>query len=202
MNEERRLFTMSISFILLFLSMCFFISCGLEQKRKEAEKKHNAALQFKEELIEEFSIHSLLPHDWTFIGLNSEMYTDRDYVYLSVPSQIDRNLTLQTANEDKYFFGIDPIYIRLKLKKDATLYVIYSDISTDLESRWLNEQNGWKKEEFTVETSQWQYQSTRLVRSRFFPGGSEVNLGGNGCLSSYCGNYTVVFVPESPGIDQ
>ena len=193
---------MSISSILLFLSMFFFISCGLEQKRKEAENKHNAALLLKEELIDEFSIHSLLPHDWTFIGLNSEMYTDRDYVYLSVPSQIDRNLTLQTANEDKYFFGIDPIYIRLKLKKDATLYVIYSDISTDLESKWLNEQNGWKMEEFRVETSQWQYQSTRLVRSRFFPGGSEVNLGGNGCLSSYCGNYTVVFVPESPDIDK
>ena len=178
--------------ILIFI--CFNIGCISELNKRE-RSNHIKALALKDKLVEDLSVNSALPISWNLINFEIRMYMDRNYVYLKVPPELRGHLALKTANSDKNYFQNSIPYITFKLKEDAKIYVIYSDINTDLDIKWLNEENGWIKEDLQIETSQWRYQSTRLIKSRSFSKGDAVELWGNGCLSKNCGNYTIVIIP-------
>ncbi len=145
-------------------------------------------------LIAEFSVRSDEPYLWSMIEPGSEIYLDRSYVYTIVPRELMGLPVLRPTNNDKYYGynEADFPFISFRVKKDVTLYIIYTNRHTNLEKTWLNRDKGWVKENFIVETTLAETKSKRLVSSRFFPAGSRVELGGNGCRKRDCDMYTVV----------
>jgi len=178
------------------LSCLLAVFCGVDPYKKEEKIIRGQILRLKDDLIDDFTINSERPYDWTLIGIGSRVYMDRDFEYLSVPSELLGNLVLKPSNNDKFYGFTDPPYISFKLKKNATIYIIYTNVSSSLEALWLNEAKGWKKAASQVEITLWYYKSTRHVRSQFFGSGALVKLGGNACSENKCDMYTVVIVPE------
>jgi hypothetical protein len=145
-------------------------------------------------LIREFFLRSDEPYLWSRLTPGTNLYIDRYYTYTSVPPRLEGQPVLVTANSDKYYDYNDKDFpfISFRMTRDATVYIIYSGRFTGLETTWLNRENGWIKENLLVRTGQVERKSARLVRSRFYPAGSVVELGGNGCRKRDCDMYTVV----------
>jgi hypothetical protein len=189
--------SLSISACLLF--SVFSCSDYYDEQKEFFERVQVEAQKLRNELIGDFSVNSNLESSWTLIGPGSKMYTDRSYTYTAVPEVVLGNLAFQPANDDKFFSETDPPYLSFRLKKKATVYVVYTNLSTNLVLRWLNENNGWKDEEFTIGTTLWSYKSLRFVKSQTFPENAEVKLGGNGCTQDNCDMYTVIIAPFKNG---
>lgn len=144
-------------------------------------------------VVDEFSVFSNEPYLWSSFAAGGQIYIDRDYVYSSAPPQLKGLPILRTANNDKYYDNEAALpFISFRVKKDVTVYIIYTDRFTNLEQTWLNSANGWIKESFTVSTDLAETKSKRSVCSKYFPAGSLVKLGGNGCRNRDCDMYTVV----------
>jgi len=150
------------------------------------------------ELIGDFVVMSQAPYRWTVFEAGRRMFVDRPHEYRSAPPALNGRLTLMTANGDKYWEAVETTFISFVVKRDSVVYVLYHPRFTQLEDVWLNERYGWKREAFVVGTSQGGVKAKRQVRSRFFPGGSRVELGGTGCVMRNCDMYTVVVVPAPP----
>jgi hypothetical protein len=150
----------------------------------------------KNELIGDFFVHSSKTYRWFFLEKYKTVYTDRKYVYTSVPDTLRGCLALKTANGDKYRKMTD-LLISFTVKKAAIIYVIYTDIYTYLENDWLSDKEGWDLKSFSVRTNLSSRKAMRLVRGKFFPSGSKVKLFGNGCISRNCDMYSVVVVPQN-----
>ena len=182
--EMRRvtLNTVCILFILFF--------CGASRADTNSiEKTANS-------LISGFDVISGQPYRWSLLEKGTRVYINRKrQTYTEVPTPLAGQLTLRTSNNDKFFEAVESPFISFKVKKKVKVYVLYSNFYTQLEEVWLNDRNGWRKEDFVVKTNTSQNKATRLVRSKIFPAGSEVKLDGNGCVIKNCSMYTVVIVP-------
>lgn len=151
-------------------------------------------------LVSGLTVGSGLPYEWTSIGGGTAMYIDRAYTYQApIPTVLDGEVALRTANDDKFSDSSVPDFITFTVTQDATVYVLYTTVNTTLESTWLASANGWSPESFTVTTSLGGSEADRLVRSRVYSSGSLVELGGNGSTSGTSSMYTVVVVPATGG---
>ena len=149
------------------------------------------------ELISGFHVISGKEYKWSLLEPGSMIYTGgrRQHTYTTVPPQLAGQLVLRTANMDKYYEAAESPFISFKAKKSITVYVLYSDFYTQMEEVWLNERQGWHKEDFVVRTSISKNKTLRRVYSKSFQAGSKVILDGNGCVIKNCSMYTVVIVP-------
>jgi len=110
-----------------------------------------------------------------------------------VPSALNGQLVLQTANNDKQ--STDSSFISFTVNQSSTVYVLDAPASATLESDWLNAAHGWTLQSYTATIST-ASGGTRQVRvwSKTFVTGSQVTLGGNEGTSD-SNMYTVVVVP-------
>ena len=122
------------------------------------------------------------------------MYSDRTYTFGSIPSVFSNQTAIRTANDDKLTSASSPL-LSFTLNQDANVYILYTNVNSNLESTWLTSSNGWLQDSFTVPSNLGGSEATRLVKHKFFPQGSAITLNGNGGLSSTNSMYTVVVVP-------
>ena len=147
-------------------------------------------------LVSGLSVGSGEPYEWFTMAAGEDLYIDRSYAYSApVPAVANGQITLRTANDDKFSPATTPDFITFTANQDATVFVLYTLVNTTLEADWLNGAGGWGAEGFTVATTLAGAESDRRVRSRFFTGGNLVELGGNGATSGTSSMYTVVVVP-------
>lgn len=186
---------------LIGITLFCLLSCSDSYKKEQQviEKMQVEAQQLKEELIADLEVNSARATNWTLIFSGSRMYSDRNYIYSTVPPELTGNLVLQPANDDKFYKGAAPPFITFRLKKSAKIYVLFTPVSTTLVTQWLNEKEGWVDEEFVVETSIGSFKARRFVKSQYFPEDALVEFGGNGCLVDNCDTFTVVIIPEIKG---
>src|SRR5262249_26380181 len=133
-------------------------------------------------------------YQWVTLTAGQSGYTDRSYTYVSVPSALNGQLALQTANNDKQ--STDPSFISFNVNQNSTVYVMDSSSDATLESDWLNAAHGWTLQSFTATVST-VTGGARQVRvwSTSFSASSQVVLGGNdGNFNSNM--YTVAVVPS------
>ena len=176
--------------LFLFCIISVFLSCSAGPV--EASHVDNRA----KDLISGFHVISGKEYKWSLLEPGSRMYIDRrQHTYTTVPPQLTGQLVLRTVNKDKYYEAADSPFISFKAQKKITVYVLYSDFYTQLEEVWLNERQGWHKEDFVVGTSLSKNKAARRVYSKTFAAGSKVVLDGNGCVIKNCSMYTVVIVP-------
>ncbi|MBD3242686.1 MAG: hypothetical protein GF331_18995 [Chitinivibrionales bacterium] len=151
---------------------------------------------FVQALVESFTCAGAGAYVWSTLATGTDIYTDRDYTYTSVPAAMEGQPVLRTAMDDKNSDAADPDYISFTLTDDATVYVLYTAVNATLETTWLNGAHGWTKETYTVGTTiPGAGEADRTVASRHVSGGSTVNLGGHGATASATSMYTVVVVP-------
>jgi hypothetical protein len=146
-------------------------------------------------LVSNLVVKSSNAYRWTTLSAGQTVYTDRSYTYLSVPSALNGQLVLQTANNDKQ--SSDPSFLGFTVNQSSTVYVMDAPANATLESDWLNAAHGWTLQSFTATIST-ATGGARQVRvwSKVFAAGTQVTLGGNeGTADSNM--YTVVVVPAS-----
>ena len=147
-------------------------------------------------LVSGLTVGSGEAYEWFTLTAGENLYIDRTYTYSSpVPPLLDGQVALRTANDDKASPATTPDFVAFTVNQNATVLVLYTLVNTTLETDWLNGTGGWGAEGFTVATTLAGAESDRRVRSRFFAGGSLVELGGNGATSGTSSMYTVVVVP-------
>jgi hypothetical protein len=145
-------------------------------------------------LVSNLAVKSSNAYQWATLTANQSVYTDRSYQYVSIPSALNGQLVLQTANNDKQ--STDSSFISFTVNQNSTVYILDSPSSANLESDWLNAAHGWTLQSYTVAVSTVSG-GTRQVRvwSKTFTAGSQVILGGNKGNSD-SNMYTVVVVPS------
>jgi hypothetical protein len=145
-------------------------------------------------LVSNLAVKSSNTYQWATLTAGQSVYSDRSYSYVSVPSSLNGQLVLQTANSDKQ--STDPSFISFTVNQSSTVYVMDAPANATLESDWLNAAHGWTLQSFTATIST-ASGGTRQVRvwSKTFAAGSLVTLGGNEGTSD-SNMYTVVIVPN------
>lgn len=126
---------------------------------------------------------------------NTLMYTDRTYTFRTVPTELNNQIAIRTANEDKRFSGTSPL-LTFQLLQDSTVYVLYTNLNSTIETAWLNAGNGWIADTFTVPTALTGAERDRLVKHKAFAAGLVV-LNGNAGTSENNSMYNVVVVPSN-----
>jgi hypothetical protein len=124
------------------------------------------------------------------------MYIDRTHRWFGspTPSSINGQFTLRTANDDK-FSSANATHVSFTVNQASTVYVLYTTVSTTLESTWLTDANGWSLEDYTVPTTLPGAEAARKVRKKTFAAGATVTLRGNGSTNHRSSMYNVVVVP-------
>jgi hypothetical protein len=146
-------------------------------------------------LVSKLVVKSSNAYRWTTLSAGQTVYSDRSYTYLSVPSVLNGQLVLQTANNDKQ--STDSSFIGFTVNQNSTVYVMDAPANATLESDWLNAAHGWTLQSYTATIST-ASGGTRQVRvwSKVFAAGSQVTLGGNDGTSD-SNMYTVVIAPTT-----
>jgi hypothetical protein len=134
-------------------------------------------------------------YQWFDLASGQNMYIDRTFRFGSpVPAPINGQLTLRTANDDK-FSSANATHVSFTVNQASTVYVLYTTVSTTLESTWLTDANGWSLEDYTVPTTLPGAETARKVRKKTFAAGATVTLNGNGSTNYISSMYNVVVVP-------
>lgn len=179
----------TIPIVLIIMLSCFIVSAAA-----------NDIDELVNRLISDFQVISGKPYQWSLLEKGGRVYINRKtHIYTEFPPCLAGRLTLRTSNKDKYYEAVASPFISFKVKKEVKVYVLCSDFYTQLEEVWLNERNGWHKENFIVKTNISGSKANRRVYSKTFPAGSKVILDGNGCVIKNCSMYTVVIAPKIPG---
>jgi hypothetical protein len=127
------------------------------------------------------------------LGAGSLTYTDRAYTFTSVPSLLEGQEFIRSANDDKTAAGAD--YLTFSLAADATVFVLFDDRVATLPA-WLND-GTWSLTADKVGTTD----ITRRIYQKQYHAGT-VRLGGNagapmaGAASNY--NVAAVALPTPP----
>ena len=171
-----------------------FAACGSGEKTAQAPGVLAEKMPVAQ-ILTNFRTDSRFRYEWAPLLSGGQMYTDRGYFYIGVPPDLSGFPALKPANDDKYSSAEQVDFITFTLTRKARVYIIYTNLNTRLEARWLTGVNGWQREKLLIETTLTENKSTRLVRSREFPAGAKVALGGNGCEIYDCDMFTVVIEP-------
>jgi hypothetical protein len=126
------------------------------------------------------------PYQTDTLSARQSTYTDRGYTFTTVPSVLDNQEFIRTANNDKG--ATNPDFLTFTLTADATVYVLFDDRATL--PAWLND-GTWTPTGDTVGTTD----VTRNVYQKRFSAGT-VQLGGNAMapMSGSNSMYNVVAV--------
>ena len=157
------------------------------------------AIQTARTLVSNLVVASGRAYQWFDLASGQNMYIDRTYRFGSpIPASINGQFTLRTANDDK-FSSANATHVSFTVNQASTVYVLYTTVSTTLESTWLTDANGWSLEDYTVPTTLAGAQAARKVRKKTFAAGATVTLGGNGSTNYISTMYNVVVVPADGG---
>ena len=123
----------------------------------------------------------------------SQVYTDRDYTFGSLPRYLDGQTAIITANDDKTV--TDASYLEFELVGDSDIYILFDERGTTLPA-WLEDDYDEIDDTVTIDGDS---ESTdRTVYKRVMAAGS-VRLPGRASPRAGVGaNYTVVIVPHRP----
>src|SRR5262249_48188923 len=86
-------------------------------------------------LVSNLAVKSNNAYRWFTLTAGQSVYSDRSYSYVSVPSSLNDQLVLQTANNDKQ--STDPSFISFTVNQNSTVYILDSPSNANLESDWL-----------------------------------------------------------------
>ena len=155
------------------------------------------AIQTARTLVSNLVVASGRAYQWFDLASGQNMYIDRTYRFGSpIPASINGQFTLRTANDDK-FSSANATHVSFTVNQASTVYVLYTTVSTTLESTWLTDANGWSLEDYTVPTGA---EAARKVRKKTFAAGATVTLRGNGSTNYISSMYNVVVVPAWRGV--
>ena len=157
------------------------------------------AIQTARTLVSNLVVASGRAYQWFDLASGQNMYIDRTYRFGSpIPASINGQFTLRTANDDK-FSSANATHVSFTVNQASTVYVLYTTVSTTLESTWLTDANGWSLEDYTVPTTLPGAEAARKVRKKTFAAGATVTLRGNGSTNYISRMYNVVVVPADGG---
>ena len=147
-------------------------------------------------LVSNLVVASGRAYQWFDLASGQNMYIDRTYRFGSpIPASINGQFTLRTANDDK-FSSANATHVSFTVNQASTVYVLYTTVSTTLETTWLTDANGWSLEDYTVPTTLPGAEAARKVRKKTFAAGATVTLNGNGSTNSISSMYNVVVAPD------
>ena len=150
------------------------------------------AIQTARTLVSNLVVASGRAYQWFDLASGQNMYIDRTYRFGSpIPASINGQFTLRTASDDK-FSSANATHVSFTVNQASTVYVLYTRVSTTLESTWLTDANGWSLEDYTVRTGG---EAARKVRKKTLGAGATVTLRGNGSTNYISSMYNVVVVP-------
>ena len=122
-------------------------------------------------------------------GTGSTIYTDRDFVFRSLPDALTGGEAIATPCDGKTLSGT---LAECEAAENLTLYVLFDSRVENLPA-WMS---GFEKTDMTAETSN---DVTFVVYKKDFAAGSQITLGENG-QSSYCINYTAIAFWQRPAV--
>ena len=147
-------------------------------------------------LIMDFAVASERPYQWQLLQPERKMYVDRsDFLFVEVPSELEDQPLLVTANDDKGSNADDQDFISFRMQQDTMVYVLYTTNNAELEDAWLSAENGWVAEEAVASTTLPINEKARYIRSKLYEAGSTVQLGGNGGTNYNTSMYNVAVAP-------
>ena len=142
-------------------------------------------------LASQLSIASGKRCEWARLDDGATLYVDRTFVATSVPPKLKGAWLLRTANDDKTSDPTSP-FIGFTAAQDVDVHILYTNVATTLESKWLTDENGWKPAGFTVQSTVAGPEAVRHVRCKRFTAGQRIELPGNGSTSRTSSMYHVV----------
>jgi len=149
-------------------------------------------------LVKELKVANGKEYRWIPFHQGYPLFIDRAYYYGSVPEKYAGFPLLLTACDDKAFPANETL-VSFTALKPIRVYILHSAVlhRGNLGKAWLNDRGGWQAEPWSVVTTMESASITkRLVRSRAFAAGEQIDLGGPGCTEDACETYSVVVTPE------
>ena len=124
------------------------------------------------------------------ITTGSSVYTDRDYTFDDLPSYLDRQTAIITANDHKNLQH--PFYLNFELHRESDIYILFDERATSLPA-WLDEDYEEVGDTVTIDGDS----ADRDVYRRVMAAGSAQLPGPNATpAAGVSSNYTVVIVPR------
>jgi hypothetical protein len=139
------------------------------------------------ELVINLSAASAGRYELDTLTVGTRVYTDRMYIFETVPPSLVGQIFIRTANLDEY--STNPALIRFTLTAPATVYMAMDSRHTVLPA-WMNDGTWVDSGLFMVTTDE----DRRLYR-KVFPAGN-VALGGSGIPGQYTTNHNVIVVRQ------
>ena len=125
---------------------------GITTTRVYAAIPFEAMYQAQPPLVSNLVVASGRAYQWFDLASGQNIYIDRTYRFGSpIPASINGQFTLRTASDDK-FSSANATHVSFTVNQASTVYVLYTRVSTTLESTWLTDANGWSLEDYTVPT--------------------------------------------------
>ena len=131
------------------------------------------------------------------IAEGSSVYTDRDYTFDDLPTYLDGQIGISTANDDKTVTSAD--YLEFELTQDSYIYILFDERATTTLPAWLEDDYDEIDDTVTIDGDS---ESTdRTVYKRAMAAGSVRLPGPHATPAAGVGsNYTVVIV-ERPAVE-
>jgi outer membrane protein assembly factor BamB len=124
------------------------------------------------------------------LQVGDTQYTDRSFIFSSLPSILLGTPWISTANSSRSFTG--EVQATFTLTQPATVYVAHNDAIFTRPS-WLSSTNGWAQTSQSLTNSE---PRTFTLFSQSFPQGSTVSLGPNNDTGASM--YTIIVIPSTP----